>query len=205
MVHDPIAVRTLAASQRSGFGLIELMVSISVIVVVTSVILAKHSSYNGASLLRSQAYELALTIRELQLFAVSSTRDTTGFYNVYGLVLSTTTPNRFVIFRDSDGDYYYDASTEEFGPQGVIDSRYEISRIEYIGTGTDAGGVNSTAVVFERPNFDALLYKSAGTEVDPGVQGVEIDIRLKGTTGTGPNEVRTIEITRAGQIAVKNL
>ncbi len=194
-------INTLCA----GFGLVELMVSISVMVIVTSVILAKHNSHNGASLLRGQAYELALSVREMQLLAVSATGNTAGFNNVYGLTFSSSTVPTFVVFRDADGDYFYDAGTEEFGPQGVIDGRYLISRVEFIGTGPDVGRVNSATILFERPNFDALFYKAANTEIDPGVQSVEIDVRLKGATGSGANAVRTLEITRAGQIAVKNI
>jgi type II secretory pathway pseudopilin PulG len=209
MAHNSLLKRYRDSEHQAGFGLVELMVSISVMVIVTSVILAKHTSYNGSSLLRSQLYELALTVREMQLLAVSSTRVATstsaGYDNVYGLVFSTSTPNSFVIFKDADGDYYYDSGSEEFGSQGVIDARYEVSRIELLGTGADVGQRESITILFERPNFDALFYKGVNTEVLAGVNTVEIDVRLKGTSGTGPNEVRTLEITRAGQIAVKNL
>lgn len=187
-----------------GFGLVELLVSISIMIIVTSVILARHDTYNSATMLRGQAYDLALTTREIQLLAVSATRDQVGFRNVYGLLFSTTNPNAYTIFRDSDSDHFYDTG-EEFGQQGIIDPRFEIDAIRLMGTGADAGPIDAIAVLFERPNFDAQLYKSANTEVLSGVSGVEIDLRVKGSTGTGPGELRTIEITRTGQITVKNI
>jgi type II secretory pathway pseudopilin PulG len=203
MVSD-FRIKKVALS--AGFGLVELMVSISIMVLVTSVILARHDSYNGATLLRSQAYEVALSIREMQLLAVSAARNTSGYRNVYGLTFSTSSPNSIIIFRDADGDYFYDVG-EEFGKQGVIDGRFEIDALRFIGTGADADAGVQTAVtmLFERPNFDARLYKAASTTVNAAVYGVEIDIRLQGTTGNGPGEVRTIEVTRAGQISVKNI
>lgn len=190
--------------QSAGFGLIELLVSISIMIIVVSIILARHDTYNSATMLRGQAYDLALTTREIQLLAVSATRDQVGFRNVYGLVFSTTNPNAYTIFRDADADHYYDAG-EEFGQQGIIDPRFEIDAIRLLGTGADAGPIDTVAVLFTRPNFDALLYKSASTQVLSGVSGLEIDLRVKGSTGTGPSELRTVEITRAGQITVKNI
>jgi type II secretory pathway pseudopilin PulG len=194
------AYRSLAA----GFGLIELLVSISIMIIVTSIILARHDTYNSATMLRGQAYDIALTTREVQLLAVSATRDSVGFRNVYGIVFSTTNPNVYTIFRDADGDYYFDAG-EEFGKQGSIDPRFEIDAIRRLGWGADAGSTDSATILFERPNFDALLYKGSNDEVLYGVNALEIDLRVKDTTGTGPGELRTLEITRAGQITVKNI
>ncbi len=188
----------------AGFGLIELLVSISVMIIVTSVILARHDTYNSATMLRGQAYDLALTAREIQLLAVSATRDQVGFRNVYGILFSTTNPHAYTIFRDADGDRYFDAG-EEFGQQGAIDPRFEVDAIRLLGTGADAGPIDTVAVLFERPNFDAQLYKAANDEVLSGVSGLEIDLRVVGSTGTSPGELRTIEITRAGQITVKNI
>lgn len=184
----------------AGFGLVELLVSISIMIIVTSIILARHDTYNSATMLRGQAYDMALTTREIQLLAVSATRDQVGFRNVYGLVFSTTNPNAYTIFRDGDNDYYYDGG-EEFGQQGIIDPRFEVDAIRLIG-GTS---VDTVAVLFKRPNFDALLYDGPGSPVATGVSGVEIDLRVKGSTGTGPGELRTVEITRTGQITVKNI
>ena len=52
-------------SRQGGFGLIELMVSISVMAIVSAIILVKQNSFNGAILLRSQTYEIALDVREV--------------------------------------------------------------------------------------------------------------------------------------------
>jgi len=206
MPSNPLARYRLAHKLAAGFGLIELLVSISVMIIVTSVILARHDTYNSATMLRGQAYDLALTTREIQLLAVSATRDQVGFRNVYGLLFSTSNPNAYVVFRDGDADHYFDAG-EEFGKQGAIDPRFEIDAIRLLGDASspDFGPIDTLAIVFERPNFDAGLYKAANDEAHSGISGVEIDLRVIGSTGTGPGELRTIEITRAGQITVKNI
>lgn len=181
-----------------GFGLLELMVSIGIVVLVMGIIMSKHSSYNSAVLLRSQAYSVALQVREIQLSAVSAT-EIGGFRNVLGLHFDNSTTNKgfYYNFRDSDSDNYFDFN-EVFGRRNNIDSRFEIGEIRL----SDGSTENALSVIFERPNFDARFYTSLGP-VAASVNAVEIEIRLKGTTGTGVGEVRNVEITKTGQITVK--
>ncbi len=186
---------------EAGFSLIELVVTISIMVIVSGVILARHSAFTGASLLRSQAYEIALKVREVQLSAISSSELGAGFRNVYGVHFNTTRGNVYSVFRDADSDYFYD-STELFGVQGIVDGRFVIDEIRLIG---GAGGtVDQISVLFERPNFDAKLYTGSGAAVAATVSGIEIDVRVKGTTGDTVSEKRVIEITKTGQIAVQS-
>ncbi len=198
-MHSNYLVRSSSAARLArGFGLVELLVSISVMVLVTSIILARHDSFNGATLLRSQAYDVALALREMQQLAVSTSNVTGDFRGVYGIVFDKiVAPNDYIIFRDNDGDGSYDGG-EEFGKQGTLDERFLISSIEFLRT---APAVNSNeddvTILFERPNFDALFYDGSGVAVNAGVYGVKIGIGVRGST-----EVRYIEITRTGQITV---
>ncbi len=183
----------------AGFGLIELLVSISIMALVSSVIFIRQSSFNGAVLLRSQAYEIALQAREVQLYAVSAIGDTGSFRDRYGLYFNTTSPNNttYNVFRDSDDDEFYDVN-EQFGIQGRLDRRFEIRAVRTVGGAAITG--TELVVLFERPNFDARFYDSTGELLS---DRVEIDIALIGESGTGPGVVRTLEITSTGQIAVQ--
>lgn len=184
-----------------GFGLVELMVTISILILVMGIILSKHSSFNGAVLLRGQAFNVALQAREIQLTAVSVISDSVNYRNVYGIHFDTSS-QIINIFKDGDNDYYYSGLTENYGKQNKLDPRYEISEIRLGGTSVVGGKLS---VVFERPNFDARFF-TAGDSTGTGAPAtsVEIDIRLKGTTGSTVGEVRTVEITKTGQISVKN-
>lgn len=184
---------------RAGFSLIELMVSISIIVLVVAVIIVQQTSFNGSVLLRNEAYEVALTLRNIQLSAVSASVNNGSFRALYGahFNIDTLTNGRFSVFKDADADGFYDSS-EAFGQQGVIDPRFEIREIRTIGdTYNSALGLS---VVFERPNFDARFFDSAG---EVNASSVEIDIARRGVTGTGVEVLRTVEITAAGQISVQ--
>ncbi len=191
-----------ARSHQAGFGLIELMVSIAVMAIVSSIILIRHESFNSATLLRSQAYEVALRVREVQFSAVSASGDGSGDFNsVNGVYFDSTAGLNGVYksFRDGDGDYFFDA-VEEDGQAGVLDERFEISDIRAVGVGAVLNG-DDVAIVFERPNFDAKFYEDASDEV-VNATAMEIDVARRGAAGATCGEVRTVEITRTGQISV---
>lgn len=198
-------VRQAGGVSQAGFGLVELMVSISVMVIVASVILTRHSAFNSAVLLRNQAYEIALHIREVQLSAVSASGDSGDFRSVYGLYFTSDpagTPGNghYQVFEDSpsgaDANGFYDVG-EEYGGIGTLDNRFEIREIRM------GGDVKSEAtIVFVRPNFDALFFEN-GSSGPSSANTIEIDVARRGVTGTGPSVVRTIEVTATGQIAVQ--
>lgn len=190
---------------QAGFGLVELMVSISVMLIVMSVILINQTSFNGAVLLRNQAYEIALATREIQLSAVSAMGDGSGnFRSVLGLYFETATTS-YKIFKDAGNDYFYTNAAEELGIQGKINPRFEIEKI------LDADGNNvagdKVSVVFERPNFDAIFFSSAGNKLN--TSSIEIYITKYGSTCSTlpvtpcPGITRIVEITTSGQISVK--
>ena len=202
MVIKPNNSRSYKLSQI-GFGLVELMVSISIMVLITSVILVKNNSYNGATLLRNQAYEIALQLREVQLLSISAAEAGSGFRNVYGVHFNTVNNDIYFIFKDTNVNYYFDASllpSEKFGKQGSLDSKFVIDAIRLVGSPDTP---EQLSITFERPNFDAKFYRGPLNFVAPAVSGVEIDVRTKGTTGPGSGKIRTVEITRTGQITVK--
>ena len=192
---------SLKNNNQSGFGLVELLVSISIMVLIMAVMLINQTSFNSAILLRGQAYEVALTVREVQMSAVSSSNeaDINTFRSILGVHFSTTDNGIYTIFRDADGHGFYN-SGEEYGLQGFLDGRFEIRDIQVFG-GTDL--VNGElSVIFERPNFDArFTVDNTGMPID--ATSVQIEIARKGVTGAGSGVSRMVEITSTGQIAVQ--
>lgn len=180
------------------------MISISIMVIVAAIIMTRQSSFNGAVLLRGQAYEVALQVREVQLNAVSASGDSGTFRSVQGVLFDTDVlnNNRYRIFRDTptgaNANGFYDTG-EEFGQQGLLDPRFEIRNIRAIGTDTITG--TEVSAVFVRPNFDARFFDSSGELTD--TSSIEIDVARRGETGTGPGVIRTLEITSTGQITVQ--
>jgi len=169
-----------------------------------AIVMVQHSAFNGAVLLRSQTFEVALLIREVQLSAVSvaaaSDADASEtFRSVYGVHFSTESNNQlFSIFRDGDDDSYYDIG-EAFGAQGILDERFEIREVRTVSGGVATVQAN-LSVVFQRPNFDARFFTSTA---EVTADSVQIDVARKDIVDTGQGGViRTIEVSSAGQISV---
>lgn len=184
------------ASQR-GFGLIELLVSISIIALVSAVVMTRQSAFNGAVLLRNQAYEVAFDLRQAQLLAVSGTDNgATNVSQQYGVYFTTATASRnsYIIFHDIDGSGTYNDGDVQIGKKGIIDSRFEIRGI------LNSGGTSQDpmSITFKRPNFDGL-FKKGGSSINGPVY---IDIAKVGDNNNGAGDVRRIEITSTGQISV---
>lgn len=189
------------AIQNRGFGLVELLVTFSILVLVLGSVLVRQDSFNSAVLLRNEAYEIALHAREVQMYAVSILSSADAYRGVYGLYFDKTGTNKYSYktYRDTDNDSYY-SPAEEFGVQGKIDPRFEIGDIRIIDS---SGAVNSrdyVAVIFQRPNFDARFFRGvgAGNEIS-NVSSLEVDLIVRSDS----SKKRTIEITKTGQITVK--
>ena len=180
-------------SSRRGFGLVELMVSMSIMALVSAVIITRQSAFNGAVLLRNQTYEIAFALREAQLLAVRGGDETVRRYGVY-INTADATEHQYLIFKDEDSDGRFDVS-EQIGLTGKLDSRFEI-REAYI----DTTSHNEMVVLFERPNFDAKFYDSTGIEQYDNV--AFIDVARTGVSGTDAGAVRRVEISKTGQISV---
>lgn len=180
----------------AGFGLIELMVSISIMALVSAIIITRQSAFNGAVLLRNQAYEVAFALREAQLLAVSGGDDSS---RMYGVAFDTATANQrtYRIFRDANNNGALD-SGEQIGLTGQLDARFEIRGVTPV-VGTQM------AVIFTRPNFDARFCARVGGctiaghyTSGPGY----IDVARLDVATNGSGDVRRVQISDTGQISV---
>jgi len=186
------------AKNRSlaGFGLVELLVSISIITIVMTIIFTRQGAFNTAILLRSQAYDIALTLREAQLSAISAEGEAGEFRNPTGVFFERSNPGVYKVFNDNDNptDGFQSGEPETLYR---LDPRFEISDILVDGASVGVGG--SVSVVYERPNFDAVFFEDGSPT--PSGQKVEIVVSLKGAS---PAQTKTVEVTDTGQIAVLN-
>lgn len=183
----------------AGFSLVELLVSIGIVVLVMAIVITRQDGFNGAVLLRSQAYEIALAVREAQLSAVSAQSDGNGnFRSVIGVYFNTDVSDRYVLFIDANNNNFYD-NGEAFGAYGLLDPRFEIKDIRP-STGVLGAG-NDMSVIYERPNFDAHFFDAPSSE--RAINSIAVDIGFSGGTGSVCGvDIRTIEITQTGLIYV---
>lgn len=184
----------LARVRIGGFSLIEVLITSAIIGIVTAIVVIKYGAFNSSVLLRNQAYELALSIREAQVFSVSVRRDQSGFREPYGIYASRTSPQQYVLFVDSvteNGRYDAGEEVQTF----TLDSRFVIEEI-CLGTDSDPNcGVEDISITFNRPDFDANM-DSSSAHPSPQLGS----IKVSGTNDT--SVVREVQVRSTGLISV---
>lgn len=192
--------------KKNGFTVIELMVTITIVVLVTGIVLVQYSSFNSSVLLTSQAYKTAFDFRETQSLAISSRGKNNNFREEYGLYFNMSLPTQYLLFQDVgtvDVPARYNAG-EEIDSPIIIDPRFVISRM-CVSTGAislcggSATDVTTLAVTFERPDFDAAFYSTGPTVAN--VQTALVYI----TSITDASASKIVRVSASGQMSVENL
>jgi len=100
-----------------GFSLVELIITISIISILASIILVNSNTLSDRISINTEAYEIALIIRQSQVFALGVREYTgassDGFDVGYGVYFSMDTTDSFIFFVDKDKDGEYDPGDGE--------------------------------------------------------------------------------------------
>ncbi len=192
--------RTKALSQQNlsgGFGLVELIVSISIVVLMMGIVMVKNAAYSSAVVLRNQAYDVAFALRQAQQMAVSSNEATVGAVQRFGVHMSQGTTT-LILFQDENNDSFFNLANDTVIQVFSLDDKFYIRDL-VDSTGTSLPG-SALSVTFTRPNFDAVFRRQAtgGAIASP----INIEVGVEGVAGNNQNAVRWVEVTSTGQIAV---
>lgn len=188
-------------SQRSdiaerGFTLVEMLVSVAIIAVISIVSAFEFSRFDSGVLLKSLAYEIAVSLREAQTYSVSVIGQAGDFDNPYGM---SFTPNskQYMFFIDTDGDDppEYDGVSERLN-MFTIGRNMIVSDTCVVDTvGVETCGITPLDISFKRPELKALISA-------PGFSGTTTAARVKVSGGESLTDTWVIEITPFGQISV---
>lgn len=212
------------ARAQAGFTLIELLVVCAIIIVITALVLINDNRFGGSITLENFAYDVALTIRQAQVYGIAVERFGTGctatsgstcFTSGYGMVFKLATPATYLLFADKDGTGIYDSavSPSEIVYSNTIQTGYSITNLCVIpntGNGSTCNPVNEIDILFIRPEPEA--YISAGGDGTPGgsytmsscykaAQFCNYEARITLTAPQGDNRIVVVDAT--GQISVK--
>lgn len=190
-----------------GFTLVELLVSIAIIVIITSIVLVRYDKFDSTVLLKNTAYDVALTIREAQVRSVSAMRGdgvTTKSKYPYGVTFTpgATLGKEYTSFRYNDEISYprYTGGTATVNDilKMTIDRTMYISDVCAVTGMTYNCTINRLDISFRRPEFKALFYADGYAGAMSSIDSVAIVLE-------SPNGAEKFEVsvTRLGQITVQ--
>lgn len=194
----------------AGFSLLEMMVVTAIFVVVTGVILANLPRFRNRSSLDLTAQEIALTIREAQVYGTATRVAGADLYPSYGVhfELNGTAAKKFILFADRDSDDLYDpgdgacnTETTECLEEYNLSGQFEIVRLFASAGGMPQcyapGGGAAVDAVYTRPFPEPAISLLENSQAAPGeftYAGLRIGV-------PGGEETRDIIIWNNGQIS----
>ncbi len=178
----------------AGFTLVELLVSISIFAVITALVMFKYNRFNGSILLTNLAYDVALTIRQAQVYGLNvreTAINSNNFTTAYGAHFDTANSTTFIFFVDSNGNKQYD--TSEAVSTYVMKKG---NRINTLCSGTSAvcNAVTSLDILFKRPYPEAIINSNLSTSASYS----EINLISGDNTAS-----QKIVVQKTGQISIE--
>lgn len=192
-----------------GFTLIELLTVTAIIVVVTAVVLANNNRFGGVVLLENLAYDVALSIRQAQVYGISVARFGPSTFNAgYGIDFNLSSPNVYLLFADAvvpNGLYDCPSpgtSNCELVKTMAISSGYSIKSLCVTpSSGTETcSGVSRVDILFERPEPDAWI-SAKGVSCILNTATCETAARIVVASPRGDN--MSVVVDANGQISVQ--
>lgn len=191
----------------AGFTLIELLISCAIITIVSAVVLVKYQAFDSTVLLKSTAYDIALTLREAQVKSVSVSRngnDSDSFNYPYGVTFDVASPAEYRIFRYKSataGPKYDGTSFVEEIQEVTIGRTMQVKEVCYTyPTAVDRCDLTRLDISFRRPEFNAIFYgiDNDGVLATTTVTGAKIKLN----SVSGGSGVFVVTISKFGQISV---
>lgn len=176
----------------------------TIFVVISTLTLASNSRFGGNITLETLAYDIALSVRQAQVYGIAVRRSDIGssdFERAYGIHIDRSQPTTYQLFADlAPGDGLYscpdpqNAATCELVQNTTMRGGFTIADLCVRPIGQpEMCGLNEVNIVFRRPEPDAFI------RVD-GVQTYE-QARIVIQSPQGSRADILIEL--AGQISVQ--
>ncbi|MDO8555108.1 MAG: type II secretion system protein [bacterium] len=193
-------------NKKTGFTLIEAVISIGIIVLVMAAILASYPKFTDSMSLHKAVQLLASNVRRAQIYGVSvrGLRDSLPIFPGYGISFDLNSSiNSYNLFADLNNDLYY-GDISELVAKYMIEGNSFIYQLRAEDEKSSncvsnlAGQIKRIDIIFKRPVPDIFLYVYDVNNIRSSACN-DVEIVLRAPRGGE----KTLVIWRSGQISVK--
>ena len=201
---------------QRAFTLIELVAVMAIIIIVTSVTLANNSRFGGTVLLQNLAYDMALSIRQAQVYGIAVRGYSANNFSAgYGMHFSTSEAGgslQYELFADKNRDGLFTSDLdpdidENVPPTHYIGRGYYISGLSILEPGASTEtSVSTIDILFKRPEPTACISANSNSAIDSAYLCKRIPPKERARiTVTSPRgESKSIVVEATGQISVQS-
>ena len=174
------------------------MVVCIIFVLLSTIVLTSHTRFGGVVTLQNLAHNVALAIREAQVFGLATLQhDSNQFDTGYGIHIAQG--NNYELFADVNGNGIWDSGGTETVKTTTITGGYSISNICAPAATCDVSRID---ILFKRPEPDACISAGGVVTFTDGVCGSTIS-RATITLSSARGDTATIVVESTGQISVQ--
>jgi len=200
-------LRNRPAPLDRAFTLIELLVVTALIVIISTVVLADNNRFGGVVLLENLAYNIALSIRQAQVYGISVARFQGSTFSAgYGVHFDASIPDTYELFADAiTANGLYDCPEPgtndcELVQSTTISTGYTIQDLcATPASGTEVCGLSKLDILFIRPEPDAWISSNGVSCINDHstcAQGARIQLL------SPRGDVMSVSVQANGQISV---
>lgn len=182
-------------NRNSGFSLVELIVTVGIIVLVSSLVLAKYPDFSEKQSLDRASRTIALSIRDVQIRAMSS-REFANIFPAYGVHFESGVNDKFIIFAD------YNPENQKYDDGEAVEEKKIITsaRIADLRADQKSGSnpqerLSDIDIIFKRP--DPLIFLRANNGVLQNFSDLEVILRQPG------GKEKTVGVWLSGQVFIE--
>jgi len=193
-----VSASTAPTKHRRGFTLVELLIVIAITALISTVVAVRFSSFDSTILLKNLAYEIAVSLRETQVYSLSVLGTNPSFDYPYGMSFEPGSKEyTFFQYPDSDPDVTPQYSNSDYALNTfTIGRSLKVVDVCVFENNTEhcSDEISRLDISFRRPDFDALIFAD-------GYSGPIESARIK-VGSESSNDVWIIDVSLLGQITV---
>lgn len=212
MAYPSTIRKVMRRVHSAGFSLIEMLVVIGIIVVISGIVLANNNRFGGMVQLQNLAYDIALSIRQAQVYGISVQRfkTSTTFASAYGMHFSSSSPSTYELFGDVNspvnGVYDPGGAIPELVQATTIQNGYRLVGLYATPVGGSEIPVTQLDITYRRPDPDAYISKN-GDQFSFSSEGAflsgNLNEQARIQVASPRGDIKTIVIYSNGQISVQ--